>query len=471
MTTDDGPRTTDTRIRNPQSAIRNPIWHPFTPMQAFETEDAPVIASAEGFHLIDVDGRRYLDGISSLWCNVHGHRVPEIDAAIREQLGRVAHTTLLGLRSLPAIELAEQLVRRTPAGLNRVFYSDNGSTAVEAALKIAFQYHRQKTQGFDKSLGFGRSTYIRVGGAYHGDTIGSVSVGGIETFHRAYGPLLFPALEVPSPVAFRVPAGQTAESYLQHCFRELERVVRENHERIAAFIIEPLVQGAAGILVHPAGYLKRVRELTAEYGIPLIADEVAVGFGRTGTLFACEQEAVSPDILCLAKGLTGGYLPLAATLTTDEIYEAFLGEAHEGRTFFHGHTYTGNPLGCAAALASLALFDRNDVLANVNRNAERLSRRLAELRDHPHVGEVRQKGIMVGIELVRDRDGAVPFPPERRTGHRVTLAARQRNVVIRPLGDVVVLMPAPAMPGGLIDELCDAVFAAIDEAVSGCERT
>jgi adenosylmethionine-8-amino-7-oxononanoate aminotransferase len=476
MTTDHGPRTTD-----------HTVWHPFTPMQAFETEDAPVIASAEGFHLIDVDGRRYLDGISSLWCNVHGHRVPEIDAAIREQLGRVAHTTLLGLRSLPASELAEQLVRRTPGGLNRVFYSDNGSTAVEAALKIAFQYHRQKRSrvarpdalerawspatpfedsGRATRSAVERDTFVRVGGAYHGDTIGSVSVGGIATFHHAYGPLLFPALEVPSPVAFRVPAGQTAESYLQHCFRELERVVRENHERIAAFIIEPLVQGAAGILVHPAGYLKRVRELTAEYGIPLIADEVAVGFGRTETLFACEQEAVSPDILCLAKGLTGGYLPLAATLTTDKIYEAFLGEPHEGRTFFHGHTYTGNPLGCAAALASLALFDRNDLLANVNRNAERLSRRLAELRDHPHVGEVRQKGIMIGIELVRDRDGNIPFPPERRTGHRVTLAARQRNVVIRPLGDVVVLMPAPAMPGGLIDELCDAVFAAIDEATS-----
>jgi adenosylmethionine---8-amino-7-oxononanoate aminotransferase len=458
--------TSDETIRNPQSAIRNCAWHPFTPMQAFQTEHAPVIESAGGFFLIDVDGRQYLDGISSLWCNVHGHRVPEIDAAVREQLGRVAHTTLLGLRSRPAIELAGQLVRRTPAGLNHVFYSDNGSTAVEVALKIAFQYHRQKVRSVPDA-GSVRDAFVRVGGAYHGDTIGSVSVGGIGTFHHAYGPLLFPALEVPSPVAFRVPAGHTAASYMQFCFDELERIVREDHERIAAFIIEPLVQGAAGILVHPAGYLKRVRELTAEFGIPLIADEVAVGFGRTGTMFACEQEDVFPDILCLAKGLTGGYLPLAATLTTDEIYDAFLGEPHEGRTFFHGHTYTGNPLGCAAALASLELFDRNDVLANVNHNAERLSRRLAELRDHPHVGEVRQKGIMVGIEIVRDRDKNLPFPPERRTGHRVTLAARRRGVVIRPLGDVVVLMPAPAMPGELIDALCDGVFGAIDEAVSG----
>jgi adenosylmethionine-8-amino-7-oxononanoate aminotransferase len=455
------------------SPIRNstPVWHPFTPMQAFAAEDGPVIESADGFHLIDVDGRRYLDGISSLWCNVHGHRVPEIDAAIREQLDRVAHTTLLGLQSRPSIELADQLVRRTPAGLNHVFYSDNGSTAVEVALKIAFQYHRQRPEGGGRRSDVGgraeRNTFVRVCGAYHGDTVGAVSVGGIGLFHAVYGPLLFSALEVPSPVAFRVPAGHSAESYLRHCNDELERVLAENHERVAAFIIEPLVQGAAGILVHPAGYLKRVRELTAEFGIPLIADEVAVGFGRTGTLFACEQEDVSPDILCLAKGITGGYLPLAATLTTGEIYDAFLGEPHEGRTFFHGHTYTGNPLGCAAALSSLELFDRNDVLANVNRNAERLSQRLTELRGHPHVGEVRQKGIMVGIELVQDRDSNVPFPAERRTGHRVTLAARKRGVIIRPLGDVVVLMPAPAMPCELIDELCDAAIAAIEAATAG----
>ena len=272
---------------------------------------------------------------------------------------------------------------------------------------------------------------MRLSGAYHGDTVGSVSVGGISTFHYTYGPLLFPTLEVPSPVAFRVPEGHTPESYLPHCNDELERVISENHSRIAAMIIEPLVQGAAGILVHPAGYLKRVRELTQGYGIPLIADEVAVGFGRTGTMFACEQENVSPDILCLAKGITGGYLPLAATLTADEIYEAFLGEPHEGRTFFHGHTYTGNPLGCAAALASLELFDRNDVLANVNRIADRLAARLVELRDHPHVGEVRRKGIMAGIELVQNRDGNTPFDTERRTGHRVTLAARKRGVITR----------------------------------------
>jgi adenosylmethionine-8-amino-7-oxononanoate aminotransferase len=282
-------------------------------------------------------------------------------------------------------------------------------------------------------------------------------------FHRVYGGLLFETISVPSPIAFRVPAGFTAETYLAFCFDELEQTITENSERIAGFIIEPLVQGAAGILVHPRGYLKRVRELTAAHGIPLIADEVAVGFGRTGTMFACEQEDVQPDFLCLAKGITGGYLPLAATLTTNDIYNGFLGEPHEGRTFFHGHTYTGNPLGCAAALASLELFDQNDVMANVQANAELLERRSGELADHPHVGQIREKGIMVGIELVAARIGQVAYPAEKRIGHDVTLAARKRGVITRPLGDVIVLMPAPAMPAELIEKMCDAVFESIDE--------
>jgi adenosylmethionine-8-amino-7-oxononanoate aminotransferase len=438
------------------------LWHPFTPMQAWRDEKFPVIWCARDFELIDTDGNRYLDGISSLWCNVHGHCVPEIDRAIKEQLGKVAHTTLLGLASEPSIRLAEALVGRAPAGLTKVFYSDSGATAVEIALKIAFQYHRQKPGGPE-----GRDLFVRLGDAYHGDTLGAVSVGGIDLFHATYGGLLFKTLAVPSPVALRVPPGHDDDSYLRWCFAELERVIVENRRRIAAFVIEPLVQGAAGILVHPPGYLRRVRELTVEHGIPLIADEVAVGFGRTGTLFACEQEGVSPDFLCLAKGITGGYLPLAATLATDAVYDAFLGEPHEGRTFFHGHTYTGNALACAAALASLDLFERNDVLGNVRRISARIAERLSPLKDHPHVAEVRQKGVMVGIELVRDRDGLVPFPAERRTGHRVTLAARKRGVILRPLGDVAVLMPAPAMPIDLIDRLCDVALGSIDEATKG----
>ena len=452
-------------------------------MQAYATEHAPIIARGEGFELIDVDGHRFLDGISSLWCNVHGHRVPEIDAAIRDQLDRVAHSTLLGLSSVPSIELARQLIEllnravdqpstinHQPAShspsaiaprLTHVFYSDSGATAVEAALKIAYQYHRQKPQPERRDL------FVSVGGAYHGDTLGSVSVGSIELFHRVYGDLLFKTISVPSPVTFRLPVGHTPESYLAQCNAELERVIVKQQDRIAGFIIEPLVQGAAGILVHPPGYLRRVRELTETHGIPLIADEVAVGFGRTGTMFACEQEQIIPDIMCLAKGITGGYLPLAATVVTDGIYDAFLAAPHAGKTFYHGHTYTGNPLACAAALASIDLFEKYDVLANVRANALRIAERLAPLVTHPHVGEIRQKGVMVGIELVQDRDTKSPFPLERRTGHLVTLAARKRNVILRPLGDVVVLMPAPAMPRELIDRLCDVAIEAIDEAVQG----
>jgi adenosylmethionine---8-amino-7-oxononanoate aminotransferase len=440
------------------------VWHPFTPMQAYRTEEAPIIAAADGFFLIDVDGKRYLDGISSLWCNVHGHRVPEIDQAIREQLDSVAHTTLLGLSSIPTIELARELVLRTPSGLNKVFYSDSGATAVEVALKIAYQYHAQRPGAAPTSAR--RDVFLCMGSAYHGDTIGTVSVGGIPLFHAAYRDLLFRTVQVPPPVIFRTPSEFTAASYLEHCYAELERLIVEYRDRAAGFIIEPLVQGAAGILVHPPGYLKRVRELTRANGILLIADEVAVGFGRTGTMFACEQEGVQPDLMCLAKGITGGYLPLAATLTTDAIYDTFLAEPSAGKTFFHGHTYTGNPLAAAAALASLRLFDERRVLDNVRANAERIAARLGPLRDSPFVGEIRQKGIMVGIELVRDRRTAEPFPPTRRLGHQVTLAARKRGVIIRPLGDVVVLMPAPAMPAELVDRLCDVTVESIHEATS-----
>lgn len=440
----------------------NHVWHPFTPMQEYATEETPIIVSGDGFELIDSDGKRYLDGISALWCNVHGFRVPEIDAAIREQLDRVGHSTLLGLSNEHAIRLAKELVDRTPDGLNRVFYSDSGATSVEAALKIAYQYHAQKPGGPEH-----RDLFVSVAEAYHGDTIGSVSVGAMDVFHATYRDLLFKKLTVPSPVALRVPDGHTKESYLEQCFAELERTIVENHARIAAFVIEPLVQGAAGILVHPPGYLKRVRELTAEYGIPLIADEVAVGFGRTGTMFACEQESVTPDLMCLAKGLTGGYLPVAATLTTDAIFEAFLDVPWAGKTFYHGHTFTGNPLGCAAALASLGLFDTNDVLGNIRSNEARLTTRLTDFAARcSSVGEIRHKGIMAGIELVRDADSLAPFGADRRIGHKVTLAARRRRVIVRSLGDTIVLMPAPAMPGELIDRLCDEVFAAIEEVLA-----
>jgi adenosylmethionine-8-amino-7-oxononanoate aminotransferase len=434
------------------------VWHPFAPMSAFVQEQVPIIVRGDGFHLTDVDGRRYLDGISSLWCNVHGHTVPEIDAAVREQLNRIAHSTLLGLSGEPSIRLARALVKRAPAGLNKVFYSDSGATTVEVALKMAYQYHRQKPGGPEE-----RDLFLCVGNAYHGDTLGTVSVGGIDLFHRVYRHLLFPTLTVPSPVALRVPEGHSRESWLGYCFDEVARKIVEHSTRLAAVVMEPLVQGAAGILVHPPGYLAHVRHLCTQHGVLLIADEVAVGFGRTGRLFACEHEAVSPDLLCLAKGLSGGYLPLGATLATDAIFDAFLGDPVAGRTFFHGHTFTGNALACAAGLASLELFESRNVLNNIASCSDVLDRELAVLQGHPHVAEVRRKGLMTGIELVRNRESLQPFDATLRLGHQVTLAARRRNVIIRPLGDVVVLMPAPAMPPELVARLCRTTVECIDE--------
>lgn len=434
------------------------VWHPFAPMQSYREEKPPIVEKGEGFELFDVEGNRYLDGFSSLWCNVHGHQVPAIDQAIRDQLSRVAHSTLLGHAQTRSIELAKSLVDIAPRGLRKVFYSDSGATSVEVALKIAFQFQRQRPNGNDQ-----RDTFVCIGNSYHGDTVGSVSVGAIDLFHSVYGPLLFKTLRLTSPVAYRPPAGYTAESYLAFCEEEMIRVLKANKDRIAAVIMEPIVQGAAGILVHPPGYLRQVREWTKRLDLLLVADEVAVGFGRTGKMFACEHEDVEPDILCLGKGITGGYLPLAATLTTDEIYDAFLGHPSECRTFFHGHTYTGNALACAAAIASLDLFQSNRVLENVAAVSEVLTKELEPIKELSHVGEVRHRGIMVGIELVADRQTKEPFPAYDRVGHAVTIAARRRGIMIRPLGDVVVLMPAPAMPPDLVKRLCQVTLESIKE--------
>jgi adenosylmethionine---8-amino-7-oxononanoate aminotransferase len=423
------------------------VWHPFTAMSAYADEVAPVIAAAEGFFLIDTAGRKYLDGHSSLWCNIHGHRVPEIDAAIREQLDCVAHSTLLGLGNTPSIELAEDLLHRVPAGLTRVFYADCGAAGVEVALKIAWQYHRQKPSPEPREM------FACLSSAYHGDTVGTISLGGIDRFHSLFGGLMFPALRLPSP-AF-------PPLSLDECLAETERLLTANAERIAGVVVEPLVQAAAGIRVHPPGYLSRLREITQRLGILLIADEIAVGFGRLGTLFACEQEHVSPDILILSKGLTGGYLPLAATLVTEPIYEAFLGDPWLGRTFYHGHTYTGNPLACAAARASLRLIEERDVLGQARRIEALLAEFATMWRTVPHVADVRHRGTMIGIDVQLDPAHGTPFPPERRAGHQLTLACRECGVIVRNIGDTLVLMPAPAMPLELVTQLCETVTTAL----------
>jgi adenosylmethionine-8-amino-7-oxononanoate aminotransferase len=428
------------------------VWHPFTPMQDYLAEPPLIVARADGCFLYDLDGKAYIDGVSSMWCNVHGHRVPELDDAIRDQLQAVAHSSLLGVSNVPAIVLARRLVERAPEGLTRVFYSDDGATAVEVALKMAFQYFRQRPNPKPQKCKF-----LALGRAYHGDTLGDVSVGDLARFHHLFAPLLFPTLRAPSHYCYRCPLGLERATCRIDCAAELERLVKQHADELAAVVIEPLVQAAAGMITAPEGYLGRVRDITRACDVLLIADEVAVGFGRTGTLFACAQEGVSPDFLCLAKGLTGGYLPLAATLTTEEIFAAFLGRPEEGRTFFHGHTYTGNPLGAAVAMASLERLEEA-VLPELPAKTEVLRHHLERLATFPCVGEVRQRGLLAGIELVRNRVTREPFPPERRIGWQVCRRARAEGVLLRPLGDVVVIMPPLAIEVSLLDRIADVIY-------------
>jgi adenosylmethionine-8-amino-7-oxononanoate aminotransferase len=423
---------------DPSAADRSFLWHPFTQQRGWTEEEPIIVERAEGTDLIDLEGRRYIDGVSSLWCNVHGHGHPRIDAAVRAQLARVSHSTMLGLSHQPGIELAQRLVELAPPGLRRVFYSDSGSTATEIALKMAFQFWRQR--GEER-----RTKFVALRMAYHGDTLGSVSVGGIDLFHSIYHPLLFDTL--------KAEPGDAAD---------LGHLLAAHPGEVAAVIMEPLVQGAAGMLVHPEGYLRSVRELCRRHDTLLILDEVATGFGRTGRMFACEHEGVAPDLMCLAKGITGGYLPLAATLASERVYEGFLGEHEEFRTFFHGHTYTGNPLACAAAIASLDVFREENTLARLQPKLMRLGRLLEPIAAHPAVREVRRVGTMTGIELV---DHPLPM----RIGHQVTLEARRRGAIIRPLGDVVILMPPLSISEADLARLVEITGEAIDAATTPME--
>jgi adenosylmethionine-8-amino-7-oxononanoate aminotransferase len=416
---------------------RTVMWHPFTQMAEWHPL---VIASGEGNYLIDREGRRYLDGVSSLWCNVHGHRHPRLDRALREQLDRIAHTTFLGLTHEPAIRLGAALLEVAPKGLRRVFYSDSGATAVEIALKQSFQYWQLRGQP-------GKQRFLRLDEAYHGDTLGAVGVGGIALFHRIFGPLLVRSTAVPSPAGTDGTAALAA----------LEHELAAHGDSIAAFVLEPLVQGAAGMLLHPPGFLARVAELCRQHNVHLIVDEVATGFGRTGAMFACEHEGVAPDFLCLAKGISGGYLPLAATLTTEEVYSAFLGPQHELKQFFHGHTYTANPLACAVGLESLALL-RESTLPNACIQIPRFTAALSRTGALPGVREIRQRGLMAGIELS-------PRPP-RHLGNEVCSRVRAHGVILRPLGDVIVWMPPLTIQPADLELLERATTAAIRETLA-----
>jgi len=430
------------------------IWHPFTQMKEWADTKPLIIEEGDGCYLIDTEGNRYIDGVSSLWVLVHGHGKRELIDAIEKQANMLCHSTLLGLANTPSIVLARMLIDIVPKGLTKVFYSDNGSTSVEIALKMAYQYWQQKGEKKKKK-------FICFTNGYHGDTIGSVSVGGIDLFHKVYRPLLFKTYKAPSPYCYRCPLKLVKESCGMACIGEFERIVRMYKNEVCAVVIEPHMQGAGGMIVQPEGYMTAIRNITKKHGLLLITDEVATGFGRTGNMFACRKENVEPDFLCVAKGITGGYLPLAATITTDEVFSAFLGPFDSFKTFFHGHTYTGNPLACSVAIENLNLFKKEKVLQKMKGKIAFLKKELKRFSGLAHVGEVRQEGFMVGIELVKNKKTKAMYKPTEKIGQKVTLEARRHGVIIRPLSDVIVLMPPIAIEIPTLKRLVDVVYASI----------
>ncbi|HLR80958.1 MAG TPA: adenosylmethionine--8-amino-7-oxononanoate transaminase [Bacillota bacterium] len=433
------------------------VWHPFTQMKQYRREKPLIIERGEGHYLIDVEGNKYLDGYSSLWVNIHGHAHPKLNEAIKQQIDKISHSTLLGAANVPSILLAKKLVDITPEGLTKVFYSDSGSTSVEIALKMAYLYWKLT----DPIQYEHKNKYISLQKAYHGDTIGSVSVGGVETFHKIFEPILIDRIETPTPYTYRMPGVNSEEEAKEQCLQALENVLQQRHDEVAALIIEPLMQGAAGMISHPDGFLKGVRELCTKYNVLMIADEVAVGFGRTGTMFACERENVSPDFLCMAKGITGGYVPLAATMTTEKVFEAFLGEPDEMKTFFHGHSYTGNQVGCAVALENIKLFESEQIIPKLQNKIKLFEQQLERFTQLPNVGDIRQQGMMIGIELVKDRETKEPFPEEWQVEHEIILEARKNGVIIRQIGAVIILLPPLTIHEDELRTLLNVTYEAI----------
>lgn len=466
------------------------VWHPFTQMQDWLKHEPVVITSGKGALLHDVHGKEYLDANSSIWTNLHGHQHPKITAAIARQLKKIAHSSALGFANEPASLLAAELVKTAALNrtklqprLNKVFYSDDGSTALEVALKLAYEFTRRTRKSAGRASARARSSgvsphhprFLSLDGAYHGDTIGAVSLGHIDLFHRAYGGMLFKTDKVMSPYCYRCPfnkakpARADAREYRKCHWECVSKVAqkfstqRKRGNPYAAFVFEPLMQGAAGMIPQPAGWLKRVTDLAREHNALLIADEVMTGFGRTGTTFACQREQVRPDFLCVAKGLTGGYLPMAATLTTSKIFAAFLGRYEEFKTFFHGHSFTGNQLGASAALASLEILLSKPSGTSRARLERTLAEELQSLWQLPHVGDIRRVGLVAGVELVRDWRTRTPFALRERAGIRVCAALAKRGVLTRPIGNVIVLMPPYCTTTAQAQQMVQALHEAIAE--------
>lgn len=432
-------------------------WHPYTQMSALAAEPPVMIERAEGLFLVDAEGNRYYDAISSWWCNVHGHGHPRIREAAARQMERLDHVLFAGATHEPGVRLASRLAAIAPEGLSRVFFSDNGSTAVEVALKMSLQCWRNL--GREERTGF-----VCLDHGYHGDTTGCMSVSGVEAFLRAFRPILFPARRVPAPYCYRCPAGKTYPECGASCVDALGAALREGGASVAAVILEPLLLGAGGMIVYPPEYLSRAAGLAREHGVHLILDEVATGFGRTGTMFACGQAGVSPDFLCLSKGLTGGTLPLAATLTTAEVYNSFLGGPDSGKTFYHGHTYTANPVGCAVALASLDLLEEEDLVARVARLAPRLAEGVRDLAGLPLVGDARGIGMVGALELVRDKGTKEPLPGTSPLLREIVREGLRRGLFLRPLGNVVYLFLPQSVTREALDDILDR-FNSVMESV------
>jgi len=428
------------------------LWLPFTQMKDYD-ENPLIIESGKGVKVTDIYGKEYYDAFSSVWLNVHGHQKQELNDAIIAQLERIAHSTLLGMTNVPATELAEKLVHIAPNSLTRVFYSDSGAEAMEIALKMAFQYWQNLGETKKRK-------FISIKNGYHGDTIGAVSVGAIELFHQVYGPLMFESYKIPVPYVYRHDSGDAALCR-DECLNELELLLQEKQEEIAALSIESMMQGAGGMILMPEGYLSGVRELCTKYNVLMIVDEVATGFGRTGKMFACEHEGVEPDLMAAGKGITGGYLPIAVTFATEKIYEAFYADFTEMKTFFHGHSYTGNQLGCAVALENLRLFERDHIVEKVEQHSIYVQSLLEEIKELPHVGDIRQLGFMCGIELVRDKKTKESFPFDRRVGYKTTLKMRELGLLTRPMGDVLVFMPPLVSTKEELKEMLDIYKRAI----------
>jgi adenosylmethionine-8-amino-7-oxononanoate aminotransferase len=433
------------------------LWHPCTQMKDHETQPPIAVRRGDGAWLEDFDGRRYLDAVSSWWVNLFGHANPRIGAAVSAQLEQLEHVIFAGFTHEPAVRLAEQLVALTPPGLSRCFFADNGSAAVEVALKMSF--HFWQNRGRPR-----KSRFITLANSYHGETLGALAVGNVDLYKSLYQPLLMQVLTAPSPDCYFRAPGETWEAYSLRQFEPMERMLAAHAEEVAAVIVEPLVQCAGGMRMYHAAYLAALRQACTRYGVHLIADEIAVGFGRTGTLFACEQAAVTPDFLCLSKGLTGGYLPLSAVITTDDVYAAFYDDYRNLTAFLHSHSYTGNPLACAAALATLDILASENTIESNRATAAYLGRRARELERHPHVTEVRQCGMIVAVEFARDKRTREPYPWTERRGRRVYRYSLEQGVLLRPIGEVVYFMPPYIVTDAEIDLMVRVAAEGIERA-------